>query len=602
MSIVRLLRGLYRGVARFMAFLRAAVANLLVLGIIAVVVLALVALPDADVPDGGALLLKPNGAVVEQEGGSDPLTLLTAGSLAETRLGDILRAIENAGEDERIRALVLDASSLAAVAPADLEVIGNALAAFRDTGKRIVATSRYYGRDQYYLASFADDIYLHPLGEVMLGGYGMYNNYYRGLFDKLKVKMHVFRVGTYKAFVEPYTLSGMSEAAKAANQATVDALWGRFVTRVAENRGLEPAAVYAYANQYDDHVVAAGGDTARAALDNALVDALLTDAEVNERLRELVGRGDEDAYRRVAFRDYLPPRIDALFGDAVAVVTASGPIVTGSQTRGFVATKNMAKLLGKARKDDAIKAVVLRVDSGGGSVLASEVIRQEVVRVQEAGKPVVVSMGATAASGGYWIGANADEIWAAPTTITGSIGIFAIVPTFEDSLGEIGVTWDGVGTGPFVGALDPAGGLGGAMARALQASIDHGYRQFLELVAEGRGMTPEQVDAIAQGRVWTGEQALERGLVDKLGHLQDAIDSAAALAELESFGVRYLEPPASPRDMLLRTLFDDFAPDLPGVRLRDAVAARFAQDLRLLDAFADPQHIYALCELCGGIR
>ena len=602
MSFVRLLRGLYRGVARFMAFLRAAVANLLVLGIIAVVVLALIALPDADVPDGGALLLKPNGAVVEQEGGSDPLTLLTAGSLAETRLGDILRAIENAGEDERIGALVLDASSLAAVAPADLEVIGNALAAFRETGKRIVAKSRYYGRDQYYLASFADDIYLHPLGEVMLGGYGMYNNYYRGLFDKLKVKMHVFRVGTYKAFVEPYTLSGMSEAAKAANQATVDALWGRFVARVAENRGLESAAVYAYANQYDDHVVAAGGDTARAALDNALVDALLTDAEVNERLRELVGRGDEDAYRRVAFRDYLPPRIDALFGDAVAVVTASGPIVTGSQTRGFVATKNMAKLLGKARKDDAIKAVVLRVDSGGGSVLASELIRQEVVRVQEAGKPVVVSMGATAASGGYWIGANADEIWAAPTTITGSIGIFAIVPTFEDSLGEIGVTWDGVGTGPFVGALDPAGGLGGAMARALQASIDHGYRQFLELVAEGRGMTPEQVDAIAQGRVWTGEQALERGLVDKLGHLQDAIDSAAALAELESFGVRYLEPPTSPRDLLLRTLFDDFAPDLPGVRLRGAVAARFAQDLRLLDAFADPQHIYALCELCGGIR
>ena len=602
MSFVRLLRGLYRGVARFMAFLRTAVANLLVLGIIAVVVLALVALPDADVPDGGALLLKPNGAVVEQEGGSDPLTLLTVGSLAETRLGDILRAIENAGEDERIGALVLDASSLAAVAPADLEVIGNALAAFRDTGKRIVATSRYYGRDQYYLASFADDIYLHPLGEVMLGGYGMHNNYYRGLFDKLKVKMHVFRVGTYKAFVEPYTLSGMSEAAKAANQATVDALWGRFVARVAENRGLESAAVYAYANQYDDHVVAAGGDTARAALDNALVDALLTDAEVNERLRELVGHGDEDAYRRVAFRDYLSPRIDALFGDAVAVVTASGPIVTGSQTRGFVATKNMAKLLGKARKDDAIKAVVLRVDSGGGSVLASELIRQEVVRVQEAGKPVVVSMGATAASGGYWIGANADEIWAAPTTITGSIGIFAIVPTFEDSLGEIGVTWDGVGTGPFVGALDPAGGLGGAMARALQASIDHGYRQFLELVAEGRGMTPEQVDAIAQGRVWTGEQARERGLVDKLGHLQDAIDSAAALAELESFGVRYLEPPASPRDMLLRTLFDDFAPDLPGVRLRGAVAARFAQDLRLLDAFADPQHIYALCELCGGIR
>ncbi len=602
MFIVNLLRRLYRGVARFLAFLRAAIANLIVLGIIAVVVLALIALPDRDVPEGAALLLKPNGAVVEQEGGSDPLTLLGAGSLAETRLSDILRAIETAGEDERIGALVLDTSSMAAVASADLEVIGNALVAFRDSGKRIVATSRYYGRDQYYLASFADDIYLHPLGEVMLGGYGMFNNYYRGLFDKLKVKLHVFRVGTYKAFVEPYTLGGMSDAAKAANQQTVDALWQRFVARVAENRGLVPEAVYAYANQYDDHVVAAGGDTARAAFNNSLVDALLTDREVNERLRDLVGSGDKETYRRVTFGDYLTPRINALFGDAVAVVTASGTIVTGSQPRGVVATKNMAKLLGEAREDDAVKAVVLRVDSGGGSVLASELIRQEVVRVQEAGKPVVVSMGAVAASGGYWIGANADEIWAAPTTLTGSIGIFAIVPTFEDSLGEIGVTWDGVGTGPFVGALDPTGGLGGAVARALQASIDHGYSQFVELVAEGRGMTPEQVDAIGQGRVWTGEQALERGLVDNLGHLQDAIDSAAALADLESFGVRYLEAPASPRDVLLRTLFDDLAPDLPGVLLRGAVADRFARDLRLLDALADPRHIYALCELCGGVR
>lgn len=602
MSIVDLLRGLFRGVARLLAFIRATVANLIVLGIIAVVVLALMALPDTDVPEGAALLLAPKGLVVEQEGGSDPFTLLGAGSTAETRLDDILRAIEKAGEDGRIRALVLDPSSLAAVSPADLDVIGNALQAFRETGKRIVAKSRYYGRDQYYLASFADDIYLHPLGDVMLSGYGMYNNYFRGLLDKFKVKMHVFRVGTYKAFVEPYTLSGMSDAAKDANQQTVDALWERFVTRVAENRGIPPDALYAYANQYDEHVLATAGDAARAALDHGLVDALLTDAQVQERLRVLAGRDDKNAYRRVPFAAYLQPRIDPLLGDAVAVVTASGPIVTGKRPRGFVGAKNMAKLLGDARKDDAIKAVVLRVDSGGGSVLASELIRQEVVRVQEAGKPVVVSMGGTAASGGYWIGATADEIWAAPTTITGSIGIFAIVPTFEDTLAEVGVTWDGVGTGPFVGALDPTGGLGGPMARALQASIDHGYRQFLDLVAEGRDMTPEQVDAIGQGRVWTGAQALERGLVDKIGHLQDAIEGAAALAELTSFGVRYLEQPLSPQEILLRTLFDDFAPDLPGVRLTGAFASRFAHEVRVLDALADPKHIYALCELCRGIR
>ena len=602
MSIVDLVRGVFRGVARLLAFIRATVANLIVLGVIAVVVLALMALPSTDVPEGAALLLAPKGLVVEQEGAGDPFTLLGTGSMAETRLGDILRAVETAGADNRIRALVLDPSSLAAVSPADLEVIGNALAAFRETGKRIVAKSRYYGRDQYYLASFADDIYLHPLGDVMLGGYGMYNNYFRGLFDKFKVKMHVFRVGTYKAFVEPYTLTGMSEAAKTANQQTVDALWERFVARVAENRGIPADAVYAYANQYDEHVLAAAGDAARAALDHGLVDALLNDAQLNERLRVLAGRDDENTYRRVSFANYLQPRIDPLLGDAVAVITASGPIVTGLQARGVVGAKNMAKLLGDARRDDAIKAVVLRVDSGGGSVLASELIRQEVARVQEAEKPVVVSMGGTAASGGYWIAATADEIWAAPTTITGSIGIFAIVPTFEDTLGEVGVTWDGVGTGPFVAALDPTGGLGAPMARALQASIDHGYRQFLELVAEGRDMTPEQVDAIGQGRVWTGEQALERGLVDKIGHLQDAIKSAAALAELTSFGVRYLEQPLSPREILLRALLDDVAPDLPGVRLTGAFTARFAREVRVLDALADPRHIYALCELCRGIR
>lgn len=602
MSIIDLVRGVYRGVARLLAFIRATVANLVVLGVIAVVVLALMALPGTDVPEGSALLLAPKGLVVEQEGAGDPFTLLGTGSMAETRLGDILRAVETAGEDNRIRALVLDPSSLAAVSPADLEVIGNALAAFRETGKRIVAKSRYYGRDQYYLASFADDIYLHPFGDVALGGYGMYNNYFRGLLDKLKVNMHVFRVGTYKAFVEPYTLSGMSEAAKTANQQTVDALWERFVARVAENRGIPADAVYAYANQYDEHVLAAAGDAARAALDHGLVDALLNDAQLNERLRVLAGGDDENAYRRVPFANYLQPRIDPLLGDIVAVVTASGPIVTGKQPRGFVGAKNMAKLLGEARRDDAVKAVVLRVDSGGGSVLASELIRQEVARVQEAEKPVVVSMGGTAASGGYWIAATADEIWAAPTTITGSIGIFAIVPTFEDTLGEVGVTWDGVGTGPFVAALDPAGGLGAPMARALQASIDHGYRQFLELVAEGRDMTPEQVDAIGQGRVWTGEQAVERGLVDRIGHLQDAIESAAALAELTSFGVRYLEQPLSPQEILLRSLFDDIAPDLPGVRLTGALASRLAGEVRVLDALADPRHIYALCELCRGIR
>ena len=601
MSFAGLVKTSFRAAARVLAFVRATVANVLVLAILLVVAFAFFGSGPDEVPDGAALLLAPAGAIVEQEAAADPLTFLGTGSLAQTRLDHVLRAIGQAGDDDRISALVLDPSSLGSVPPAALEVIGDALAAFRETGKRIVATSRYYTRDQYYLASFADDIYMHPLGEVMLGGYGMYRNYYRGLLDKLNVNVHVFRVGTYKAFVEPYTRADMSPAAKTANRATVDALWDRFVQRVAANRDVSPESLRHYANRYDEHVVAAGGDTARAALDRGLVDALLSDTETKERLRELVGEDGDDTYRRISFSDYLTPRPAVLLGDAVAVVTASGPIVMGEPGRGFIGARTMAKQLGKARKDEAVKAVVLRVDTGGGGVFASELIRQEVARVRQEGKPVVVSMGGTAASGGYWISVNADEIWAAPTTITGSIGIFAIVPTFEDSLSEVGVTWDGVGTGPFVAALDPTGGLNAAMARTLQANIDHGYEQFLELVAEGRGMTPEDVDAIGQGRVWTGEQALEIGLVDKLGHLQDAIDSAAALAELERFGVRYLEEPLSPREQLLRTLLDDLGFNGLG-RISGGAAERLGRELAWMGALTDPKRIYALCELCGGLR
>ena len=601
MSLAGLLKASFRAVARALAFLRATVANVLVLVILLVLAAAFFGSRPDDVPDGAALLLAPDGTIVEQETASDPLALLGTGSLAQTRLDDVLRAIEQARDDERINALVFDPSSLGYVSPAALEVIGDALATFRETGKRIVATSRYYDRDQYYLASFADDIYMHPLGEVMLGGYGMYRNYYRGLLDKLNVNVHVFRVGTYKAFVEPYTRSDMSPTAKAANQDIVDALWDRFVRRVAANRDVPPEDLRHYANRYDEHVVDAGGDNARAALDNGLVDALLSEAEIKERLRELTGEDGSESYRHITYNDYLSPRPAALLGDTVAVITASGPIVMGEPGRGFIGAGTMMKQLGEARKDDAVKAVVLRVDSGGGGMFASELIRQEVARVRKEGKPVVVSMGGTAASGGYWIGVDADEIWAAPSTITGSIGIFAIVPTFEDSLSEVGVTWDGVGTGPFVNALDPAGGLNAPMARTLQANIDHGYEKFLQLVAEGRGMRPEDVDAVGQGRVWTGEQAREHGLVDMLGHLQDAIDSAAALAELERFGVRYLEEPLSPREQLLHALLDDLGFNGLG-RIGGSATERLARELALLNSLTDPKHLYAFCELCGGLR
>ena len=597
MSVFDMLKAFFVGIGRGLAFLRVTIANLLILAIMALGIVLLFAGPDpVEVPDGGALVAAPGGSIVEQAGAQDPLSLLTGGVQGQTVLPDLLDGIAKARDDDRISTLVLDVTSLGNVAPAQLEVLGAALQKFRDDeGKTIVAKSRFYGRDQYYLASFADEIYVHPMGDVMPTGYGMFRNYYQGLFDLLDVNVHVFRVGTYKEFVEPYTRTDMSPAAREANQALVDSLWSRYVDRVAENRGIEPDAFIDYVARYDELLSGLSGNAAELALQHGLVDGILVNQEVTDRLREVVGE-DGESYRRVGFGDYVQPRIPPLFGDVIGVIAATGSIVMGEAPRGTIGAKSMAGLLRQAREDDAVKAVVLRIDSGGGSALASEIIRREVVRVQEAGKPVVASMAGTAASGGYWIAATADEIWAAPTTITGSIGIFGLVPTFEETLGRVGVTYDGVRTGPLVGD-SATGGISDATARVLQATVDYGYRQFIDLVASGRDMTTKEVEAVAEGRVWTGERAHELGLVDHLGHLADAVDSAAALADVERFKVRYIEEPLSPQEMLLQQAMENLglarnADQSPGI------ASHLAEQLRPIVAFNDPRHIYALCDAC----
>ena len=597
MSITSIFAKLFSWVSRAFAFARVTLANLLV---VLVVVLVIVALASGtgrvEVSEASALLLDPGGAIVEQAGGQDPLALLSGGSLLETPLKDVLSAIDKARTDDRINSLVLDVSSLGYVAPAQLEVIGDALEAFRVDGKTIVAKSDFYGRDQYYLASFADEIIMHPLGEVMITGYGAYRSYYAGLLDKLKVNIHVFRVGTYKAFVEPYTRTGMSDEAKRANKAMIDGLWNTFVVRVARNRGLDAVKVTAYANQYDELLRDAGGDAARLALQYGLVDKLLDKEALSNHLKGMTG--DDDTFTHVAMADYVDPELPPLFGKSVVVIPLSGTILTGDVPRGYIGSATVATLLADVRDDPQVGAVVLRIDSGGGSAFASELIRAQVARVQAKGIPVVVSMAGTAASGGYWIAATADEIWAAPTTITGSIGIFAIVPTFEEALDEVGVRRDGVATGPFVDALDPMAGVGDAMARALQSSVEYGYRRFIDLVAGGRDLAPEDVESIAQGRVWLGAVAKEHGLVDELGHLDDAIASAAALAGLDDYQVRYMEEPLSPQEVLMRQFLDGIGFTRSPGRLQGTLGSALSRELRVLGALNDPQHIYALCEAC----
>ncbi len=600
MSKPSLLRRMFAGVARVFAFLRVSLANLFVLLVLVLVLALMFAGPEpVEVPDGAALLMEPKGFVVEQEALADPLTFLTAGSTAQTPLRTLLDALENAAEDDRIAALVLDTSSIASVAPAQLEVIGDALDAFRESGKPIVAKGEFLSGHQYHLASFADEIYLDPLGEVSIAGYGILGTYFEGLLDKLDVHMHIFRVGTFKAAVEPYIRNDMSEEAKAANRELVDELWARYVARVAANRDLPPEAIVDYANRYDEWVLKAGGDAAQAALDYGLVDELLGPEAVKERLRQRFG-SEADRYRHVAFSDYLQPTIPPLFGDVVGLITADGPIIMGKAGPGTIGAESVIALINQARKDDAVKALVVRVDSGGGSAFASEQIRRALVRVQDAGKPVVVSMAGTAASGGYWIAASADEIWAAPTTITGSIGVFSILPSMEETLSGVGITQDGVRTGPFVAGLDPFEPLGDEVSRVLQAQVEHIYDHFIDIVADGREMTRDAVGAVAEGRVWSGVRAHELGLVDQLGHLEDAIASAAQLAELENYKVRQVREPLSPQQQLIREALRNFGLAEAAVHggQVQGIGSALVREVRSLAMLNDPRNVYAICESC----
>ena len=358
MSIASVVGKVFSGISRAFALARVTLANLLVVLVVVLVVMLFVSgTGRVEVSAGSALLLETDGTIVEQAGGQDPLALLTGASLLETPLKDILSVLDKAQKDDRVDALVLDTSSLGYVAPAQLEVIGNALEAFRSGGKTVLAKSDFYNRDQYYLASFADEVVMHPLGEVALTGYGTYRNYYGGLLDKLKVNIHVFRVGTYKSFVEPYTSTGMSEAARQANRAMIDRLWSSFVERVATNRGLKPEKVVAYANHYDELLRETGGDTARLARQYGLVDELLDPEALSKRLNELTD--GKDAFAHVTLGDYVDPDLPALFGTTVAVVPLTGTIVMGDAPRGFIGADTASRLLAGLRDDSQVGAVVL---------------------------------------------------------------------------------------------------------------------------------------------------------------------------------------------------------------------------------------------------
>ena len=575
-------------------------ANILIVLLLLVVIAVVLSAPEhAEIPDGAALVVAPKGAIVEQPALPAfrfPPSL--SGAPVETRAADIIEGIRQAASDERIEILTLDLTDLEFASIAHLEAIGEAIEEFRNADKTVVAASDFFNQSRYYLASFADEVYMHPFGELILTGFGAYQDFYGGMLEKLKVNVHVYRIGSYKSAVEPYTRSDMSVDAKEANQGLVDDLWQSYVDRVARNRSLDPQALQHYADEYDVLLREVNGDAARAALEYGLVDELLTHDAFQDRLAERVGTNGNGKFIRADLPSYLRdvrgPRLPSR-GHKVAVIAVDGVIRAGDQPRGLVGSDSTSRLIRQAREDVDVKALVLRVDSPGGSAFASEVIRQELELVQATGKPVVVSMAGVAASGGYWISATADEIWATPTTITGSIGVFAVLPTFEDSLASIGIARDGVGTTSLTGDLDPFGGVSERMDNVLQAAVEHTYNRFVNLVARGRDMAPDAVEGIAQGHVWSGRKALELGLVDGLGHLDDAIEAAAERAGIEDYKVVTIAKDLSTQEKILMRLFDEVGlSSRPAAWLKPIIAG-----LESIAALNDPRHVYAICESCG---
>ncbi|GAB6196807.1 signal peptide peptidase SppA [Lysobacter xanthus] len=568
------------------------------------------------------LVVAPEGNLVEQYT-SDPvsrtLERVAGDRRSELQLRDVLRALEAAQKDKNIERVYLRVDGLQAGGMASLREVAAAIERLRASGKPVIAFSEQMDQKQYLLAAQANEVYLDPMGQVVLEGLGRYRQYFReGLQDKLGVDVHLFKVGTYKSAAEPYILDAASPASKEADLFWMNDVWQRYLGDVARARKLDVAQLNAIANTLPQQVAAAQGDLAKMALQQKLVDGLKTRQQVWDLLREK-GVADDDAdggFRRIDLDDYLDHLNKGLAGVVpqkhVAVVVAEGEIGGGEAPAGQIGGESTSELLRRAHDDENVAAVVLRVNSPGGEVFASEQIRREVERLKADGTPVVVSMGDVAASGGYWISMNADRIYADPSTITGSIGIFGMIPTVDRALAKIGVHTDGVGTTPYAGAYDLTRPLDPAVGTMIQSVIEKGYRDFTGRVAKARGRTVEQIDAVAQGRVWSGAQAKERGIVDAMGGLQDALDDAAQRAKLGKRGdyaVRYIEKMPTPFEKFFTGMSQTRA-GLGLLRGSDSarallakVAPQAARDLRFLEASANdrrgtPVKTVAYC-FCG---
>ncbi len=610
MNVRRLTRSLFVGIWRAADGARKLL-HLAFLLFVVVILLAGVAREQPRVPAQAALMVAPQGDLVEQLSGGPLERGLAAAQgvgLGETLLKDHIDAIRAAAEDDRIEALVLDLDGLTGGGLSKLQELADEIIRFKESEKPVVAVGDTFTRDQYYLAAHADEIYMNPMGAISITGYGRFLPYYRSAIDKLYIDYHVWTVGEYKSFVEPVSRDDMSPEDREASEVFLGALWDAYQADVTAARQLPGDALQRYADETVELLAAAGGDTARMALDYGLVDDLLSRGQIRQRLDELVGEADDDEYDTVDVSDYLAatgmateePDTD----DAIAVIVASGSILDGSQPPGTVGGDSTARTIRRATEDDDVKALVLRVDSPGGSAFASEVILSELQDFRESGRPLVVSMSSVAASGGYWISMGADEIWASPTTITGSIGVGATFPTFSRTLDQVGVHVDGVGTTWLSGQGSPLRELSADVSAMVQHGVERVYADFIGKISEFRDKSVEDVDMIARGRVWIASDAQEFGLVDELGNLDDAIASAAALADLAEgeYRVQYFTRELNLAEQIALELIQVAAPLTRalniGPRFPESLQTLLeiaAEPFRFVDHLNDPRDIYIYC-------
>lgn len=591
---------------------RVAFFNLLFLLIILVVVLALRSGGDMPLPDNFALRIAPAGILVDQRTYVDPATFLLSSedpAETETVVREVVDAIHHAAVDQRVSTIVLELDKLYGGGISKMQEIGEALEHFKSSGKTIIALADNYTQDQYYLASYADHIYLNDMGSVLLTGYGRYGNYFKSALDKLDVNFHIFRSGKYKDAVEPLLRDDMSEESREHNQELVNQLWEIYTRDVETRRNLPRGAITGYINNMGQALNQAGGDSAALSVQAGLVDQLASRGVIHRELIEQVGHSAEgDFYNGVGVRSYLADinRFKVPSPDKVGLLVAAGNIVDGRQPDGTIGSETFLEMLRGIRDDSSIKALVIRIDSGGGSAFASEVIRAEINSVRATGKPVYISMGSVAASGGYWMATGGDEIWATPATITGSIGVFGAFPTLEKSLARLGVYTDGVGTTNLAGSLRVDRELSPEAAAILQTGVDNIYQRFIQLVAESRNADAEDIDRVAQGHVWSGISALELGLVDKLGNLNDVIAAAAEKAGLSQYSVQLVTQPLSPKEVLIRQILGESAKAwVPQGLVQSFSSLKNLQNfsplgktLQILETMNDPQSVYATCLDC----